>query len=93
MAFPTFDNYSTNVDPATNVFVGEQLTIKGSDMDLVTGVTFTGSSTPVVPDEGTRTELSITVVVPAEAKTGQIYLNLANGTSVVCPEMTIDNPW
>ena len=93
MAFPTFDNYSTNVDPATNVFVGEQLTIKGSDMDLVTGVTFTGSSTPVVPDEGTRTELSITVVVPAEAKTGQIYLNLANGTSVVCPELTIDYPW
>ena len=62
-------------------------------MDLVTGVTFTGSSTPVVPDEGTRTELSITVVVPAEAKTGQIYLNLANGTSVVCPELTIDYPW
>lgn len=94
MAFPTFDNYSTNVaDPATNVFVGEQLTIKGSDMDLVTGVTFAGCSTPVVPDEGTRTESSITVVVPAEAKTGQIYLNHANGTPVACPELTIDYPW
>ena len=83
----------TSYNPAEKAFVGEQLTINGSDMDLVTGVTFTGSSTPVVPDEGTRTELSITVVVPAEAKTGQIYLNLANGESVPCPELTIDYPW
>lgn len=80
-------------NPAEKAFVGEQLTINGSDMDLVTGVTFTGSSTPVVPDEGTRTGSSITVVVPAEAKTGQIYLNLANGTSVACQELTIDYPW
>lgn len=80
-------------NPAEKAFVGEQLTINGSDMDLVTGVIFTGSSTPLVPDEGTRTDSSITVVVPAEAKTGQIYLNLANGTSVECPELTIDYPW
>ncbi|MBQ8855778.1 MAG: IPT/TIG domain-containing protein [Bacteroidales bacterium] len=80
-------------NPAEKAFVGEQLTINGSDMDLVTGVTFAGCSTPVVPDEGTRTELSITVLVPAEAKTGQIYLNLANGTSVACQELTIDYPW
>lgn len=91
---PVFTRYSTtDTDPATKAFVGESLIINGSDMDLVTGVTFTGSSTPVVPDEGTRTESSITVVVPAEAKTGQIYLNLANGTSVACPELTIDYPW
>lgn len=83
----------TSYNPAEKAFVGEQLTINGSDMDLVTGVTFTGSSTPVVPDEGTRTESSITLEVPAEAKTGQIYLNLANGTSVECPELTIDYPW
>lgn len=80
-------------NPAEKAFVGKQLTINGSNMDLVTGVTFTESSTPVVPDEGTRTESSITVVVPAEAKTGQIYLNLANGKSVPCPELTIDYPW
>ena len=80
-------------NPAEKAFVGEQLTINGSNMDLVTGVTFTGCSTPVVPDEGARTESSITVVVPAEAKTGQIYLNLANGTSVACQELTIDYPW
>lgn len=91
---PVFTRYSTtDTDPATKAFVGESLIINGSDMDLVTGVTFTGSSTPVVPDEGTRTESSITVVVPAEAKTGQIYLNLANGTSVACLELTIDYPW
>lgn len=91
---PVFARYSTtDTDPATKAFVGESLIINGSDMDLVTGVTFTGSSTPVVPDEGARTETSITVVVPAEAKTGQIYLNLANGTSVLCPELTIDYPW
>lgn len=91
---PEFARYSTtDTDPATKAFVGESLIINGSDMDLVTGVTFTGSSTSVVPDEGARTESSITVVVPAEAKTGQIYLNLANGTSVACPELTIDYPW
>lgn len=91
---PVFTRYSTtDTDPATKAFVGESLIINGSDMDLVTGVTFTGSSTPVVPDEGTRTESSITVVVPAEAKTGQIYLNLANGTSVECDGLTIDYPW
>lgn len=91
---PLFARYSTtDTDPATKAFVGESLIINGSDMDLVTGVTFTGSSTPVVPDEGTRTESSITVVVPAEAKTGQIYLNLANGTSVECDGLTIDYPW
>ena len=91
---PVFARYSTtDTDPTEKAFVGESLIINGSDMDLVTGVTFTGSSTPVVPDEGARTESSITVVVPAEAKTGQIYLNLANGTSVLCPELTIDYPW
>lgn len=91
---PVFDRYSTtDTDPTEKAFVGESLIINGSDMDLVTGVTFTGSSTPVVPDEGARTESSITVVVPAEAKTGQIYLNLANGTSVECDGLTIDYPW
>ena len=88
---PVFARYSTtDSDPATKAFVGESLIINGSDMDLVTGVTFTGA------ESVTPTSISadaITVTVPSEAKTGQIYLNLANGTSVACPELTIDYPW
>jgi len=88
---PVFARYSTtDTDPATKAFVGEQLTINGSDMDLVTGVTFTEA------ESVTPTSISadaITVTVPSDAKTGKIYLNLANGTSVECPELTIDYPW
>lgn len=88
---PVFARYSTTeTDPATKAFVGESLIINGSDMDLVTGVTFTGA------ESVTPTSISadaITVTVPSEAKTGKIYLNLANGTSVECPELTIDYPW
>lgn len=88
---PVFARYSTtDTDPATKAFVGESLIINGSDMDLVTGVTFTGA------ESVTPTSISadaITVTVPSEAKTGQIYLNLANGKSVPCQELTIDYPW
>ena len=88
---PVFARYSTtDTDPATKAFVGESLIINGSDMDLVTSVTFTEA------ESVTPTSISadaITVTVPSEAKTGKIYLNLANGTSVECDGLTIDYPW
>lgn len=87
---PTATSYSVDGVVVTEAFVGESLTINGTDLDLVTGVTFTGA------ESVTPTSISadaITVTVPSEAKTGKIYLNLANGTSVECPELTIDYPW
>ena len=63
---------------AESLAVGEELVISGTDLDLVTGVTFGGDVTVDV----TASQESIKVTVPSGAVTGALALNLANGTSV-----------
>lgn len=86
----------TLVKPAATAYnpnpvsAGAAIQITGTDLDLVKSVTF-GEATNAddkfkVSADGT----TITVTVPMEGTSGKPKLNLANGTSVEAPELTID---
>ncbi len=78
---PVVTSYNTE-----SVAVGEDLVISGTDLDLVTGVTFGGDVTVDV----TASQESIEMTVPSGAVTGALALNLANGTSVSGPELEVE---
>ena len=80
---PVFASYSAN--PAA---AGSDITITGTDFDLVKSVTFGGDLTVEVE----ATESEIVVAVPTTAETGVVKLNLANGTSVECEALTVNKP-
>ena len=80
---PVFASYSAN--PAA---AGSDITITGTDLDLVKSVTFGGDLTVEVE----ATESEIVVAVPTTAETGVVKLNLANGTSVECEALTVNKP-
>lgn len=80
---PVATAYSAN--PAS---AGSDMTITGTDLDLVKSVTFGGDLTVEVE----ATAEAITVAVPTTAETGVLKLNLANGTSVECEELKVDKP-
>lgn len=67
---------------------GSDMSITGTDLDLVKSVTFGGDlKVDVAAVDGT-----ITVAVPTTAEAGALKLNLANGTSVETESVTIDKP-
>lgn len=72
---PTVTSYSANP-----VNAGETLTLTGTDLDLVTGVSIGGGST-ATPIEGS-TESNLKITVPMDSQSGPVSLILANGTSV-----------
>ena len=80
---PVVTGFSAN--PAA---AGSDVTINGTDLDLVASVTFPGADAVVV--EASETE--IVVAVPTAAETGALTLNLKNGTSVTTGELAIDKP-
>ena len=67
---------------------GSDMTITGTDLDLVKSVTFGGDI--VVEVEAKETE--ITVAVPTTAETAVLKLNLANGTYIETESVNIDKP-
>ena len=71
---PAVTGYSAN--PAA---AGSEISVTGTDLDLVTSVTF-GGGIEVAVSEPSETEFTVTV--PTTAETGAVSLNLANGTSV-----------
>lgn len=80
---PVIAAYSANPAPA-----GSELTITGTDLDLVKSVTFGGNLTVEVTAE----ETALTVGVPTTAETGELAFNLANGTSVKGESLTVEKP-
>lgn len=80
---PVISGYSAN--PAA---AGSELTVTGTDLDLVKSVTFGGGLTVEVVAE----ETSIAVAVPTTAAGGALLLNLANGTSVEGEELSVTKP-
>ena len=81
---PTVTGYS-----ASSVSAGGQLTINGTNLDLVKTIKF-GDTSDVVNVEG-ATATAITVNVPMNAVSGAPILTLANGTTVAnVPEITIE---
>lgn len=80
---PAVTGFSAN--PAS---AGSDVTIEGTDLDLVSAVTFGGDIK--VDVEATAT--AITVAVPTAAETGVLVLNLKNGASLETIELAIDKP-
>jgi len=75
MIVPAFSSFSP-----TSARANTGITLSGTDLDLVTKVTFTGGIDGVI---GARTATSLAVTVPVGAKTGKITLTTKNGTQVV----------
>ena len=71
------------------VAAGSDITITGTDLDLVVSVTFGGDQTVDVTPES---DTSITVTVPTTAETGVLTLTLVNGETVTTNSITVDKP-
>lgn len=80
---PAGFEYSAN--PAA---AGSDITVTGTDLDLVKSVTFGGDLTVEVSAE----ETSITVAVPTTAEKGVLKFNLANGTYVEGASLDVEKP-
>ncbi len=80
---PTVTGFSAN--PAS---AGSDVTVEGTDLDLVAAVTF-GGGIKVEVEAGAD---SFTVAVPTAAETAVLVLNLKNGTDVEAIELAIDKP-
>lgn len=85
----------TLVKPVVTAFsanpaaAGSDLTLSGTDLDLVASVTFPGADPVTV----SPSETEIVVGVPTAAESGTLVLTLGNGTTVeVETELAIDKP-
>lgn len=79
---PSVTSYS-----ASQVNAGAALVLTGTNLDLVTGVSFGGGSI-AAPEEG-ATATSLTVVLPMDSKSGAVSLALENGTTVEAPSLEV----
>jgi hypothetical protein len=73
MAVPT----SLVVSPATGIKSGDVISVKGTNMDVVTDVLFPGVATAVKPSSVSATEITLTV--PTGTTSGNLTLNTASG--------------
>ncbi|WP_340111743.1 IPT/TIG domain-containing protein [Maribellus mangrovi] len=70
------------------VSAGNEITITGTDLDLVVSVTFAGD---VTVDVSPESETSITLEVPVDAESGDLTLTMVNGETVVS-SLIVDKP-
>lgn len=77
---------------SSTVGAGANVTFHGTDLDLVTAVTFPADLVvEVEPNAGNATEL--TVAIPATASSdGNVTLTMVNGNVIECPPLTIEAP-
>lgn len=75
-----------NANPAS---AGSALQITGTNLDLVKSVTFGEATADLEEGAVSPDGTTLTVNIPMEGKSGQPKLNLANGTSVDAPELSI----
>ncbi len=81
---PAVTSYSPSSVPA-----GENVTLNGTNLDLVAKVTFGGNKTvEVTPASAT----ALSVAVPVDAESGTITLTMKNGETVTCPSLTVTKP-
>ena len=82
---PTVTAYNANP-----VSAGAAIQITGTDLDLVKTIKF-GDGTATINKEAVSADgTTITVIVPMEGTSGKPVFNLANGTSVEGPDLTIN---
>jgi hypothetical protein len=65
--------------PATDIKPGDEITVKGINMELITTVTFPGVTDAVTPASKSATEIKVTM--PAAAVSGDLVLNTASGNT------------
>ena len=76
------------IEPTVTTFnpssltAGESTTLTGTDLDLVSSVTFSGSGSLTVSSFASQTSTSLALAVPVTAVTGTVTLNLVNGNDV-----------
>ncbi|WP_159519195.1 IPT/TIG domain-containing protein [Sunxiuqinia indica] len=88
IAFATLKPEASEYNPSP-VSAGSDITITGTNLDLVTSVTFAGG---IAVDVNPSSNTSITVTVPVDAETGELVLNMANGETVTAPSLTVEKP-
>lgn len=77
---PVVSGYSAESGSA-----GGEITLYGSDLDLVSTVSFGGSA--ATPSAQSETE--ITATIPMDSASGEVTLTLINGSTVTAPELSI----
>ena len=84
MVVPTITSITPNP-----VYAGDQVTITGTDLDLINGVTFGGNVAGDIQAGGTATQ--IIVNVPVSAKTGNVvFTTTANKTVTSATALTVN---
>lgn len=73
----------------STVSAGGAITLQGTNLDLVKKVQF-GEGSDIIEVKASEDGTSISLTVPMNAKTGKPTLTLANGTTVECPELNIE---
>ena len=71
------------------VSAGGAITLQGTNLDLVKKVQF-GEGSDIIEVKASEDGTSISLTVPMNAKTGKPTLTLANGATVECPELNIE---
>lgn len=84
LAKPVVTGYDHNP-----VSAGGAITLKGTNLDLVTKVKF-GEGSDEVEAKANEDGTAITLTVPMNAVSGTPTLILANGTTIECPELKIE---
>ena len=82
---PEFASYGNS-----EVSLGGEVVILGSNLDLVVKVTFTGGAE--VEIENTNAELLLLVMPTMRVETGVLILTMANGETVEIPRLTVNAP-
>jgi hypothetical protein len=84
------------VTPDKDIRAGDEITVRGLNLDLVTTVVFPGVTDPVTPTSKSATEIKVTM--PEMAISGDLVLNTASGNtasvaiSTLKPEVLAYNP-
>ncbi len=83
---------AASFSPAAGVEQTKNLTITGTDLDLVTEIDFSGSGKVLSPAFVTQSTTQIVVTVPNTAVTGALTLLVPSGLKVVTSSITILEP-
>lgn len=93
VAIATLKPAVASYSPAGGVGAGNNLTISGSDLDLVASVAFTGGASVSDSMFVSHTATEIVLTVPTSgANTGALALTMVNGEVVEAPEVAITAP-
>ena len=93
VAIATLKPAVASYSPAGGVGAGNNLTISGSDLDLVASVAFTGGASVNDSIFVSHTATEIVLTVPTSgANTGALTLTMVNGEVVEAPEVAITAP-